>query len=108
MEELTPSPSARVAMGQTRRFAERIDLAEMSPHNDLVSTGYCLANPGSEYLVFQPGSRGYFTVNLSDAKGSSWSSGSTSTPTRSCQARPSKEKVAPPSALPFQVRPCST
>ena len=74
MEELTPSPtwqdSARVAMGQTRRIAEKINLAEMSPHNELASTGYCLASPGSEYLVFQPGSRGYFTVNLSDAKGS--------------------------------------
>ncbi len=74
MEELTPSPtwqdSARVAMGQARRFAEKINLAEMSPHDELASTRYCLANPGSEYLVFQPGGHGYFTVNLSDAKGS--------------------------------------
>jgi hypothetical protein len=74
MEELTPSPtwhdSARVAMGQTRRFAEKINLAEMSPHDELASTRYCLAKPGSEYLVFQPGGRGEFTVNLSDAAGS--------------------------------------
>jgi galactose mutarotase-like enzyme len=42
----------------------------MSPHDELASTRYCLANPGSEYLVFQPGGHGYFTVNLSDAKGS--------------------------------------
>jgi hypothetical protein len=39
MEELTPSPtwhdSARVAMGQTRRFADRINLAEMPPHDAL-------------------------------------------------------------------------
>jgi hypothetical protein len=73
MEELTPSPtwhdSARVAMGQTRRFAERINLTEMSPHDSLASTQYCLAKPGSQYLVFQPGVRGEFTVNLSDAKG---------------------------------------
>src|SRR6266481_9869074 len=37
MEELTPSPtwhdSARVTMGQTRRFADRINLAEMPPHH---------------------------------------------------------------------------
>lgn len=74
MEELTPSPtwhdSARVAMGQTRRFAERINLAEMSPHDALASTRYCLAKPGSEYVIFQPGGRGEFAVNLSDAKGS--------------------------------------
>ena len=74
MEELTPSPtwhdSARVAMGQTRQFSEKINLAEMSPHDELASTQYCLAKPGSEYVVFQPGGRGEFTVNLSDGKGS--------------------------------------
>jgi hypothetical protein len=73
MEELTPSPtwhdSARVAMGQTRRFAEKINLAEMPPHDALASTRYCLAKPGSEYVVFQPGGNGEFSVNLSDAKG---------------------------------------
>ena len=73
MEELTPSPtwhdSARVAMGQARRFAERIGLAEMPPHDALASTRYCLAKPGFEYLVFQPGVNGEFAVNLSDAKG---------------------------------------
>ena len=74
MEELTSSPtwhdSARIAMGQTRRFAERINLTEMTPHDALASTQYCLAKPGFEYLVFQPGGRGEFTVNLNDAKGS--------------------------------------
>lgn len=73
MEELTPSPtwhdSARVAMGQARRFAERIGLAEMAPHDALASTRFCLAKPGFEYLVFQPGVNGEFVVNLSDAKG---------------------------------------
>jgi hypothetical protein len=73
MEELTPSPtwhdSARAAMGQTRQFAGRIDLAHMPPHDALASTQYCLANPGVEYLVFQPGVRGEFTVNLSDGRG---------------------------------------
>jgi hypothetical protein len=71
MEELTPSPtwqdSAREAMGQTSRYAEKINLAEMTPHNELSSVRYCLAKPGSEYLVFQPGGRGEFTVDLSEA-----------------------------------------
>jgi hypothetical protein len=74
MEELTPSPtwhdSARDAMGQTNRYAEKINLAEMTPHNELSSVRYCLAKPGSEYLVFQPGGRGEFTVDLSEAAAS--------------------------------------
>jgi hypothetical protein len=73
MEELTPSPtwhdSARVAMGQTRVWAGKIDLAEMPPHDALSTTGYCLAKPGFEYLVLQPGGQGEFRVNLSDGKG---------------------------------------
>ena len=32
-------------------------------------TRYCLADPGREYLVFQDGGKGEFTVNLSDAPG---------------------------------------
>jgi Family of unknown function (DUF6298) len=74
MEELTPSPtwhdSARDAMGQTRRYAEKINLAEMTPHNELASVRYCLAKPGYEYLVFQPGGNGEFTVDLTDAPAS--------------------------------------
>ncbi|MEK7406063.1 MAG: hypothetical protein AAB225_13230 [Acidobacteriota bacterium] len=73
MEELPPSPvwhdSARDAMGQTRRYAGKINLAEMTPHDELATTRYCLAKPGSEYLVFQPGGQGEFRVNLSDAQG---------------------------------------
>ena len=36
------------------RFAERIDLNAMPPRNDFASSGYCLANPGVEYLVYMP------------------------------------------------------
>jgi hypothetical protein len=45
---------ARHAMGDTRRFADRIDLLHMEPRGELSSTGYTLANPGQEYLVLQP------------------------------------------------------
>jgi hypothetical protein len=45
---------ARYAMGDTLRFAERMNLIEMEPREDLSSTGYVLANPGQEYLVLQP------------------------------------------------------
>jgi hypothetical protein len=52
-------------MGDTRRYAERIGLIDMQPRRDLASTGYVLANPGSEYLVLEPdGAGAAFTVNL--------------------------------------------
>ena len=73
MEELPPSPtwqdSARKGMGDTRRYAERMDLAATVPRDDLANTRYCLAKPGKEYLVFQPGNQGEFTVNLTDGPG---------------------------------------
>ncbi len=73
MEELPPSPtwqdSAREGMGQTRRFAERIGLAAMTPDEKISQTRYCLAAPGREYLIFQRGDKGEFNVNLSGAPG---------------------------------------
>jgi len=45
---------ARRAMGYARKVAERVDLASMVPAHDLCSTGYCLANVGTEYLVYKP------------------------------------------------------
>jgi hypothetical protein len=56
---------ARYAMGDTLRFAERMNLIEMEPRDDLSSTGYALANHGEEYLILQPsGAAGPFTVML--------------------------------------------
>lgn len=42
------------AMGRARGLAERMNLAETTPLPELASTGYCLANPGVEYLIYQP------------------------------------------------------
>jgi hypothetical protein len=44
----------RRAIGFTRSYALRMDLASMTPQNELSSTGYCLANPEREFLVFLP------------------------------------------------------
>jgi hypothetical protein len=56
---------ARLAMGDTLRFARRMGLLEMTPRDELSSTGYALANPGREYLVLQPaGAAEPFTVTL--------------------------------------------
>jgi hypothetical protein len=54
----------RSAMGHTRRWADRVNLAAMSPRADLASTQYCLANPGVEYLVYQPAKGAEFMLEL--------------------------------------------
>ncbi len=56
---------ARLAMGFTLSYAQRVDLVRMTPSNTLCSTSYCLVDPGSEYLVYQPGS-GAFDVTLAE------------------------------------------
>jgi hypothetical protein len=58
-------------LGYTLRYANRLNLASMTPHGSLASTGSCLASladPGAEYLVYAP-SGGTFTVNLSATRG---------------------------------------
>jgi len=53
----------RDAMGSTLTYANRMNLVAMAPQPSLSSTHYCLANPGAEYLVYQPQAEP-FTVNL--------------------------------------------
>jgi hypothetical protein len=53
----------RWALGHTRHYALRMDLAASRPRPDLASTRFCLAVPGREYLVYQPRS-GAFSVDL--------------------------------------------
>ena len=55
--------AARLACGDTRRLAERIDLARLVPNSSVSSTGYALAAQGEEYVVFQP-EEGSFTIDL--------------------------------------------
>lgn len=43
-------------MGYTLAYSKRMNLTSMVPRNDLCSTSYCLANPGSEYLIYVPSS----------------------------------------------------
>ena len=58
----------RRGMGHTLQFANRMNLAAMTPQSDLASTRYCLANPGKEYLVYLP-SASKVSLDLSAAKG---------------------------------------
>jgi hypothetical protein len=54
-------------LGYTLQYANKMDLAKMTPQGNLTSTGFCLAqtpSTGAEYLVYTPNG-GSFTVNLS-------------------------------------------
>ena len=57
----------RKSMGYARTYAAKMDLLSATPRPDLGSTKYVLANPGTEYLAYQPGT-GSFTVNLSSGR----------------------------------------
>ena len=58
----------RRSLGAALALSRRVDLAALTPGGTLSSTGYCLADPGREYVVFAPAG-GKFTVDLSGAEG---------------------------------------
>jgi hypothetical protein len=54
------------------KYSRKLNLANVTPHSSLCSTGYCLAqtsSTGAEYLVYAP-SGGSFTLDLSAMSGS--------------------------------------
>jgi hypothetical protein len=53
-------------LGYTLRYAQKMNLAAMTPRSGLASSRYCLANPGKEYLIYLP-DVGEVTVDLSAA-----------------------------------------
>jgi hypothetical protein len=53
----------RDAMGPTLTYANRMKLQFTKPQPTLSTTGFCLANPGTEYLVYQPVAKP-FTLQL--------------------------------------------
>ena len=64
-EEFDPKyEPLRKALGHTRTYAEKMDLIKMLPKPELSSTDYCLANPGTEYLIYNPGPDKTFNVTL--------------------------------------------
>jgi len=59
-----------LALGDTRRYAERMNLSAMTPQPDLASSEYCLADPGKEYLAYLPKEEGgKVMIDLTEAKG---------------------------------------
>lgn len=51
-------------VGQTVEYAKKLDLANVSPMNHLSSTGFCLANPGNQYVVYQPVNNSFTVSDL--------------------------------------------
>ncbi len=60
--------AVREAMGAASRLAERVELERMQPRGHLASTGFCLAAPGQEYVVYAP-SGGSVQLDLRNATG---------------------------------------
>lgn len=58
----------RKAMGDTLRYANKMDMQSMKPAGNLASSGYCLAKPGWEYLLYFPSGKSA-TLDLSNASG---------------------------------------
>ena len=62
-----PDPAlepARLALGETRRLADRVDLAAMAPDGGLASSGFALARPGHDYVALRPASDGDLTLRV--------------------------------------------
>jgi hypothetical protein len=87
----------RHGMGYALTYANKMNLAAMTPRSELASTPYCLANPGTEYLVYQPKAGEAFSVELKagtyryewfdPAKDATSSSGSIESPGKAHQFR---------------------
>jgi hypothetical protein len=58
----------RRALGVSRKIANRVDLLHLVPSGQLASSGYCLAHPGEEYLVYVPDDQPV-TLDLEGASG---------------------------------------
>jgi hypothetical protein len=58
----------RKSLGYTLMLSRRMDLINMVPKPDLATSGYCMANPGKEYLVYLPDSL-EVTIDLTDFPG---------------------------------------
>ena len=61
--------NVRDSMGYALKYSQLVDLSSMSPSSESCSSGYCLVNPGREYLVYLP-TGGTVRVDLSAASGS--------------------------------------
>ncbi len=68
LANLSADENVRRSMGYALKYAQLVDLGSMFPSSESCSSGYCLTNPGGEYLVYLPAG-GNVTVDLSAASG---------------------------------------
>jgi Protein of unknown function (DUF4038) len=66
--EYLPYKLIRQNMGETRRFAERINLGKSMPKPELASSGVCLTNENQFYISYT-NSGEYLTMNLRNTSG---------------------------------------
>lgn len=66
--EYLPYKLARKNMGETRRFAERINLGKSIPRPELASSRLCLANPNQSYISYAPNGE-HLTIDLRHTNG---------------------------------------
>ncbi|MCS7223099.1 MAG: hypothetical protein NZ959_00870 [Armatimonadetes bacterium] len=67
--DIPGAKEVRKAMGHTLTMAHRVRLANMTPHTELASTFYCLAEFESEYLIYLPDGGREVTVDLTAPPG---------------------------------------
>jgi hypothetical protein len=71
----SPDPywnTVRDALGRTRIYADKLNLERAVPSGGLSSTGYCLADPGRQYLVYQPSSGAFTLAVVAGTYGYEW------------------------------------
>ena len=71
----SPDPywnTLRDALGRTRIYAGKMNLERAIPSGGLTSTGYCLADPGQQYLVYQPASGAFTLAVVAGTYGYEW------------------------------------
>jgi hypothetical protein len=54
----------RYNVSQAAAYAKRMDLSKAHPRADLATAGFCLACPGEQYIVYQPGSEPFEVSGL--------------------------------------------
>ena len=100
-----PDPAfepARYAMGDTLRYATRMNLIATQPRGELSSTGYALASPGEEYLVLDASDTRRFVHRAAWSPAPTPQSGSRSTAARRIDGeqitveRPGRASFSPP------------
>lgn len=59
----------RYNVGHTVVYSHKVaDLAKMKPRNDLCTSTFCLADPGKEYIIFQPDDARFTVYELQAGK----------------------------------------